>query len=220
MSTNPVDENVAYSWKIAEWFSDIDQPTLTKLKSYADEIVKFNKTINLVGPKTVQFIDSLHFADSILASRVIHKDSPAMDHIFDFGSGNGFPGLVFGILYPKVKVTLVDSDTRKVEFLKHMIAQLSLTNVDAKCLTVESLPAESVKFCVSRGFANISKSILLARKCFAKGGTYYHLKSEQWGLEVGEIPIQLCSIWNPALVSEYKVQNVPVKFAVVKTVKL
>lgn len=220
MSTNPIDENQGYSWKIAEWFPDIDQATQSRLKTYADEIAKFNKTINLVGPKTVQFMDSLHFADSILASRVIKNDSPTMEQLYDFGSGNGFPGLVFGILYPKIKVVLVDSDTRKVEFLKHMISNLGLTNVEAKCMTVESLPADSVKFCVSRGFANISKSILLARKCFAKGGTYYHLKSEQWGLEVGEIPIQLCSIWNPALVSEYKVQNIPVKFAVVKTVKI
>lgn len=220
MSTNPVDENINFSWKIPEWFPEIDSATLTKLRSYADAIVKFNKTINLIGPKTVQFIDSLHFADSMLASRVIAKDSPSIDVIYDFGSGNGFPGMVFGILNPKTKVVLIDSDTRKIEFLKHTISHMHLSNIEARCLTVESLPAESVKFCVSRGFANISKSILLARKCFAKGGIYYHMKSEQWGLEVSEIPIQLCSIWNPALVSEYKVQNIPVKFAVVKTVKL
>lgn len=219
MSTNPIDENFTYSWKIPEWFPDIDRETHSKLRQYADQVVKFSKTINVIGPKTIPFIDALHFADSIMSSRIVYSDNVNIDHIYDFGSGNGFPGVVFGILYPKVKVTLIDSDSRKIEFLKHAISTLGLKNIEAKNLTVESLPADSVKFAISRGFANISKSILIARKCFLKGGSYYHIKSEQWGLEVGEIPIQLCSIWNPALVSEYKVQNIPVKFAVVKTTK-
>ncbi len=219
MSTNPVDENISYSWKLKEWFPDLEPAVLNKLKVYADLIVKFNKTVNLVGPKTIPFIDSLHFADSILSYRVIHKENPTLDHLYDFGSGNGFPGLVYAILNPKMKITLVDSDVKKIDSLKQILTSLSLTNADTLVSTIEALPADSIRFAVSRGFANVSKSILVARKCILKGGIYYHLKSEQWGLEVGEIPIQLCSIWNPALVSEYKIPNVPVKFAVIKTTK-
>ncbi len=220
MSTNPVEDNSTYSWKIKEWFPELEDKVVSALKLYADILIKFNKTINLVGPKTIPFLDSLHFSDSIMAQRIILENSPNIDHIYDFGSGNGFPGLVFGILEKKMKVTLVDSDSRKIEFLKHVISNLQLNNVFTVNSTIENLPQNSVNFAVSRGLANISKSILVARKCFSKKGIYFHMKSEQWGLEVSEIPIQLCSIWEPALVKEYKLPVVPVKFAIIATTKI
>jgi 16S rRNA (guanine527-N7)-methyltransferase len=142
-----------------------------------------------------------------------------MKSIYDFGSGNGFPGIVFGILYPEIEVTLVESDARKVEFLKHVQATLSLGNIKVLHASVEALPADSVQYALARGFANISKTILLARKPIPKGGVLYHMKSEQWGLEITEIPTQLCSIWFPALVQEYVLPSTQFRFGVVKTTK-
>lgn len=214
------EESQSFNWRLKEWFPDLADKVLLDLKHYADALVKFNKTINLVSDKTIPFLDVLHFADSINAFRILIKDAKKVPVIHDFGSGNGFPGLVFGILNRDMRVVLVDSDTRKIEFLKNVISDLKLVNVSTLNNTVESIPADSVTFAISRGFANISKSILLTRKCIKSTGVYYHMKSEQWGLEVSEIPIQLCSIWNPALVEEYRLPNIPVKFALVKTTKV
>ena len=214
------EESQSFNWRLKEWFPDLADKVLLDLKHYADALVKFNKTINLVSDKTIPFLDVLHFADSINAFRILIKDAKKVPIIHDFGSGNGFPGLVFGILNRDMRVVLVDSDTRKIEFLKNVISDLKLVNVSTLNNTVESIPADSVTFAISRGFANISKSILLTRKCIKSTGVYYHMKSEQWGLEVSEIPIQLCSIWNPALVEEYRLPNIPVKFALVKTTKV
>lgn len=214
------EESQGFNWRLNEWFPELTEKVLFDLKSYADSLVKFNKTINLVSDKTIPFLDVLHFADSINAYKILIKDAKKVPSIYDFGSGNGFPGLVFGILNRDIKVILVDSDSRKIEFLKNVISDLKLSGVSTLNNTVESIPADSVSFAISRGFANISKSILLTRKCIKSGGVYYHMKSEQWGLEVSEIPIQLCSIWNPALVEEYRLPNIPVKFALVKTTKV
>jgi 16S rRNA (guanine527-N7)-methyltransferase len=201
-------------WRVPQWFPDLSQETEKALKAYFALLIKFNKTINLVSPKTLPFADVIHFADSIEASKVIFtKIKPAK--MWDFGSGNGFPGLVFSILHPEIEFVLLDSDSRKIEFLKNVVESLKLKNVSVQNATIESLKEGSVEFCIARGLAPIPKAILQARKAVAKGGTYYMMKGDEWGKELSDIPTQLCSYWAPQLAGEYKLPIGEVKFAVV-----
>lgn len=220
MKDNKEQEAPVIHWRIDEWFPDLSPDLRTRLKTYHEELIKFNRTVNLISPKTLFVADALHFADSILASQVIYKANPKIDKIFDLGSGNGFPGMVFALLYPQVQVVLIESDIKKVEFLKHLASMLRVGNCTVEHKTVESLAENSMQYVMARGFNSISKSILVARKGVAKGGAFYHLKSEEWGIEVGEIPTQLCSIWSPSLVGEYKLPIGAIKFSVVKTDKI
>lgn len=207
-------------WRVDEWFPDLSPDIKTRLKTYHDELIKFNRTLSLVSPKTVPVADALHFADSIIACKMIINSNPNIDKIYDLGSGNGFPGVIMGLLKPTTKVILVEIDQKKCEFLKHLIEVLSLDNVLVENKNTDSLSDNSIKFAICRGFGNISKTILSARKYMMKGGSLYHLKAEEWGIEVGEIPSQLCSIWSPSLVGEYKLPVGAVKFGVVKTEKI
>lgn len=213
------DESTAY-WRLQELFPDLNKETLNYLKIYRDELSRFNNALNLVSPKTIGSADVLHFADSILASRVITKDAPGSTEFFDIGSGGGFPGLVMAILYPKIKVKLVESDTRKAEFLKHIASLLKLANVTVLNQNLETLSEGSIKYAVSRAFSPLTNALLQSRKVFIKGGIYYHLKSQKWPSEISQLPTQLCSIWQPGLVSEYKLPFNLGKFAVVKTDKI
>lgn len=207
-------------WRINEWFPDLSPDIKTRLKTYHTELIKGNRTVNLISPKTLFVADAVHFADSILASKIIMKSNPAIDQIFDIGSGNGFPGLVFAVLNPQVKVTLVEMDSKKCEFLKTLVKTLGLENVSVDCKNIETFPEGSIKYAMARGLGNISKNIMMTRKIVAKGGCFYHLKTEEWSIEVGEIPTQLCSLWSPSLIGEYKLPVGAVKFAVVKTDKM
>ncbi len=218
--SQPVETTVPTNWRIETWFSDLDKHVQSQLKKLNDELIKANKVTSLVPIKTIPFADALHFADSILAAKIIHSDNPSMDEIYDFGSGNGFPGLVSAILYPKIRHILVEIDDKKNEYLRHCIKSLSLLNVKVMSINIEAMEANSVKFGICRGLFNISKAILMTRRCIAKDGTLYHIKSENWSMEVGEIPTQLCSVWTPALVKEYKLPIGEVRFAVVKTDKI
>lgn len=210
---------VGYPWRIPEWFPDIPSDQLIKLKQYHDELLRFNRSVNLIGVKTIPVADAIHFADSIMSSRLIAK-SAKIDELYDLGSGNGFPGLVYAVLYPQTKVKLVDSDVRKCEFLKHTATSVGLTNVEVLIRQVEALPEKSIRFAVSRGLANIPKSLLMARKLVQIGGAYFHLKSEEWAKEIADIPTQLCSFWLPSALGEYKLPIGEIKFAVVKTEKI
>lgn len=206
-------------WRLDKWFPHINQNALNLFKIYNEELQRFNKALNLVSPKTLRFADVIHFADSILASEIVLKDGK-FSKIYDFGSGNGFPGIVLGILAPQVEVILVDSDSKKIEFLKHVIGECKLKNV--RCLTerVENLPAGSISHAIARGFMPLAKAIYNTRGLFPHNGCFYHLKGEEWGYEIASIPSQLCSVWMPTLVSEYKLPVGGVKFAVVKTLKI
>ncbi len=215
-----MNEIIQAPWRIETWFSDLKPEVTVLLKTYFDELIKFNRTVNLISIKTLPVADLIHMSDSILACRMIFQAHPQLSEIYDIGSGNGFPGIVFAILYPQVTVKLLDSDQRKCEFLKHIASLLRLSNVSVLNQTFESLPDASIRVAICRGFASISKTILLARKPFVKGGAIYHLKGDSWSAEVGEIPTQLCSVWTPSLVGEYKLPVGSVKFGIVKTEKI
>lgn len=212
-------ETLVIQWRIPAWFPELPSDILEKLKKYHSELLKFNKTTNLISVKTIGNADAVHIADCIYASRIIANDA-SFEEVFDFGSGGGCPGLIFAILYPSVKVHLVDNDEKKVEFLKHCVAALHLSNAAVINKSIEGLLDSSVKFAFCRGFSSISKAILMGRKIFPKGGVFYHIKGEEWATEIGQIPTQLCSYWMPSLVSEYKIPSGPVKYAVVKTEKI
>ncbi|HRO66306.1 MAG TPA: 16S rRNA (guanine(527)-N(7))-methyltransferase RsmG [Pseudobdellovibrionaceae bacterium] len=210
----------APQWRIDEWFQVLERQSRDKMRIFHDEIHKYNRTLNLISAKTLPFTDAIHFADSILGSQLIHQSQPDMTRIYDLGSGSGFPGLIFAILYSKVEVVLVEADQKKCEFLNHVIDQLQLKNVKVLNQQIETLEPNSVRFCMARGLSTISKSILLTRKIVPVGGVFFHFKGENWSAEVGEIPTQLCSVWMPALVGDYKLPVGPLRFGVVKTDKI
>lgn len=211
-------DSVKIFWRIEEWFPELSNQIKSSLKTYHEELLKFNRTVNLIGVKTIPQADVVHFADCILAHRIILPELKS-DIIYDFGSGNGFPGLVFAILTPEKKFRLVEVDQRKAEFLKHISATLKLTNVEVLIRQIETLDAGSVQCAVSRGFAPISKALLMSRKIFSVGGQFLHMKGEEWVSEVAAIPTQLCSYWQPSLLGEYKLPIGEIRYSVVKTEK-
>lgn len=212
-------EALPIQWRIPTWFSDLSQDQLRKLETIKECLVRTNKTLSLITPKTIFVADAIHFADSILASREIVRDNKNISHIYDISGGNGFPGLVFAALFPNIQVTIVDSDLKRLEYLRSCATEARLSNVMVMNSLIENIQPEMITHAVTRGLSNISKMLMATRKMMKAGGALYHMKAEEWTLEVGQIPSQLCAFWTPALVKEYKLPVGEVRFAVVKTTK-
>ena len=88
-----------------------------RLQIYADLLLRWQATINLVAPSTMPDLWSRHIADSLQVQAAV----PAARRWVDLGSGGGFPGLVTAILLadvPDAEVQLVESDKRKAAFLR------------------------------------------------------------------------------------------------------
>ncbi len=215
----PEDNKQKELWRIKEWFGDLSEDHVNKLKLFNSEIIKLNPSLNLISEKTIPFSDVIHFADSIMASKEIVKDAKPTA-LVDIGLGNGFPGIVLSVLFPEVKVTILDRDPRKVEFVTHISKLLNQSNLTAKVIGLEAIPSGSLDLVIMRGPTAISKAILALRKQVKKGGSLYMMKSEEWATEIANIPSQLCSFWIPSLVAEYRLPVGEVKFAVIKLNKI
>lgn len=214
------EEKVDAAARLKEWFPNLTPDIIEKLVAYYDELLKFNKSVNLIAASTVKNADAVHIGDSIFACQIIEKAISNAEPIYDFGSGNGCPGIVYAILYPARKVVLVDRDVRKMEFCKHVGSVLKLQNLSVLQKGIEDLPNGSVMNVVARGFAPFSRALLICRKQVAKGGRFFHMKGDGWANELAQMPSQVFSHWGPHLLGQYRLPEVKTDMFVVMTEKL
>lgn len=206
-------------WRIPSIFNDLGDDVGRHLGLFFREILRFNSRLNLISKKTELEADLLHFADSILGSRIVLKNTDARV-IYDIGSGSGLPGIVMAILAPEREIACLDVDERKIEFQKLVVSQLGIKNCRPIRARFEDIAAGSVRCAVTRGPINVSKTLLLARKSVAVGGDVFHFKGRNWVREVAEIPSQLCAFWAPRLVEEYDIPIIQSRMAVVVTKRI
>jgi 16S rRNA (guanine527-N7)-methyltransferase len=122
--------------RFAEAFS-VSRETVDRLKLYELLLQRWQKTINLVAPSTLDQIWSRHFADS---AQIVGLAPSSPKKWVDLGSGAGFPGLVVAILLPeggKTRVTLIESDSRKAAFLREAAREVAAP-VDILPLRIEA----------------------------------------------------------------------------------
>ena len=103
---------------------EITDIQLEQLNKYFELLVEYNKVMNLTGITEKEQVYLKHFYDSLTLIKVI--DPKKEETLCDVGTGAGFPGLVIKILFPNLKVTLVDSLNKRIEFLKTVIKELDL----------------------------------------------------------------------------------------------
>ncbi len=109
----------------------VSRETVGRLEVYAALLAKWQKTINLVAPSTLEDVWHRHFADSAQVVAVAERAGclGATVRWVDLGTGAGFPGLVVGILLAERGQTilqLVDSDQRKAAFLREVVRETGL----------------------------------------------------------------------------------------------
>lgn len=201
MNASEMDSDGRY-WRIDQWFPNLSEEIRAALKAYHTELLFFNSRINLISPRTEKIADLVHVADGILGSQAVLERTAAQE-IFDIGSGNGIPGIVLALLDSKRSVVLIDSDSRKIEFMKHCVSRLDLPNCRVFHARFEEMPESSIKCAVSRGFASISKTLLLGRKVTAPKCEFYHFKGPAWSSEIAAIPSQIMAHWEPLHTCDY-----------------
>ena len=108
---------------------EITDTQLKQLNKYYELLVEYNKVMNLTGITELEQVYLKHFYDSLTLTKVI--DPTKEESLCDVGTGAGFPGLVIKILFPNLKVTLVDSLNKRIEFLKTVIKELNLKDIEA-----------------------------------------------------------------------------------------
>ena len=100
---------------------------LQQLERYYELLIEYNKVMNLTGITDKEDVYLKHFYDSLTIIKVIDLNNYST--LCDVGTGAGFPGLVIKIIYPHLKVTLLDSLNKRLNFLNIVIKELNLKDI-------------------------------------------------------------------------------------------
>jgi 16S rRNA (guanine527-N7)-methyltransferase len=111
----------------AEWDLHLNHRQLDQFATYAAELRRWNARINLTAITDEHEIVIRHFLDSL---RCALSWGTAPNSLVDIGAGAGFPGLPLKILRPELRLTLIESVEKKAAFLKHIVAELGLNDVN------------------------------------------------------------------------------------------
>jgi 16S rRNA (guanine527-N7)-methyltransferase len=117
------------------------------LNAYERELLEWNAKFNLTAIRDVDGIRSKHFLDSF--SCILAWKGKPPTSLIDVGTGAGFPGLALKILYPSMRLTLVESVGKKANFCRHIVETLGFENVEvltARAEDVGQMPAHRQKY--------------------------------------------------------------------------
>ena len=91
---------------------EITKDQLNKLEQYYQLVIEKNMVMNLTGITEKKDFYLKHFYDSLTINKIIDLNN--IETLCDIGSGAGFPGIVIKILFPKIKVTLIDTLNKRI----------------------------------------------------------------------------------------------------------
>ena len=152
--------------------------TLTSMQKeqfdrYYELLVEWNKVMNLTGITEYDEVNLKHFTDSLTIVRL--TDMTKISTLIDVGTGAGFPGIPIKIVFPHIKVVLLDSLNKRLKFLNTVIDELNLESVQTLHGRAEDHARnaeyrEKFDLCVSRAVANLSTLSEYCLPFVRKGG--------------------------------------------------
>lgn len=174
---------------LLEWDIVLSDRQLEQFLQYYEILTEWNKFMNLTAVTEYEEVMKKHFVDSLSAVRTLDLTGDLT--LLDIGTGAGFPGIPLKIVFPNLKVTLLDSLNKRVRFLQTLIEKLELTRIEAFHGRAEDFAKdknrrEQFDVCVSRAVSNMT---ILSEYClpFVKiGGKFISYKSEKAEEEIEE----------------------------------
>ena len=145
----------------------LEPPAIEKLGIYLELLLKWNDRMSLTSVREPKEIVRRHFGESLFLAEKLRF----CDELLDFGTGAGFPGLPIQIVKPGLRVTLAESQQKKVAFLREVTRLLGL-DAEVWPKRVESMPAE-------RAFDVITmRAVERSEEMLTVAGA--HLRPEGW----------------------------------------
>lgn len=120
----------------AVWGFPLSNEQVAQFEIYLRLLLEWNSQINLTAVREPEAIRERHFLDALSCAQVIRNGDMAL---IDIGTGAGFPGLPLKILYPPMRLTLVESVAKKTRFLEAVVTELGLKDVAILAERAEAL---------------------------------------------------------------------------------
>lgn len=156
------------------------------LVRYGDLLIETNKVMNLTAITDPEDVATLHFLDS---AALLTLESFSGKSVVDVGTGAGFPGLPLRVLEPSIRLTLLDSLNKRIQFLETVCRELDLPDVacvHARAEEFAMAQRENYDIAVSRAVANLRLLSELCLPLVKVGGQFLAMKSAGSDLEIDE----------------------------------
>jgi len=143
-------------------------------KTFVEEILKFNKTHNIVGRLTESEINLL----DVLDCKSILPHTKTAKKVLDIGSGAGLPGLIIAIHQPQTEVIMSEKNKKKAYFIKKTIRTLQLTNAKIldEAITPKLITENKFDIITARALASAFKIIKMSKHLLSKDGKFLLMK--------------------------------------------
>jgi len=157
---------------------DLTEEQLEKLEQFYNILIKENETMNLTRITEKEEVYLKHFYDSITLARVIDLNQELT--LCDVGTGAGFPGIVLKIVFPNLKITLIDALQKRVNYLNKTVEKLGLKDIIAYHKRSEDFARdnrEEFDIVTARAVANLKILSELTLPLVKVGGNFIAMKA-------------------------------------------
>lgn len=176
---------------------DLTEEKLEKLNKFYNLLIEWNKKINLTRIEKEDEVYLKHFYDSLTIAKVV--DLSEIKTLCDIGTGAGFPGIVLKIFYPNLKITLIDSLQKRVNYINEIIKDLGLDNIEAIHVRGEDYKGQ-YDVVTSRAVANIEKLLGYTMHLVSPTGIFVAMK--------GDIEKELTLDVKKKIEKKYKIEKI------------
>lgn len=146
---------------------------------YYEELIDYNKHTNLTAITEKDEVFYKHFYDSLTLIPFINNKEGSL---CDMGSGAGFPSLPLKIVFPYLKITIVDSANKRIKFLKDLVNKLNLENVTIVKDRVEEFGVNNQKsfdYVTARALGNLTLITEMALPMLKVDGSFLAMKGSK-----------------------------------------
>jgi 16S rRNA (guanine527-N7)-methyltransferase len=163
---------------------------LEQFDSYYRELIDWNKRVNLTAITGYEEVQLKHFLDSLTVGLAWPPGNNIGLRLIDVGTGAGLPGIPLKIVFPEIKLTLLEATAKKAGFLRHIVEKLGLANVEIVVGRAEEVARntqyrEGYDLVLSRAVAALPALVELALPFCAVGGSFIAQKKGNIDEEIG-----------------------------------
>ncbi len=151
---------------------ELDPSVLENLAGFVRLLEKWNRVYNLTSVRRPADMVPRHILDSLAVLPFLHPG-----RLLDVGAGAGRPGLPLAIARPELQMTLLDSNAKKLRFVRQAVAELGLDNVDVvQARMQEYQPGHAFDMVISRAVSSLDELYRQAQHLLAPGGRMLFMK--------------------------------------------
>lgn len=160
-----------------------EQPLCTAYLRYIELLAKWNTAYNLTAVKEPEAMLKRHILDSLSVHSFVEGE-----HCLDIGTGAGLPGMILALAQPEKHWTLLDSNQKKIRFLRHVVADLNINNVELVHARIEAFkPAKEFDTIICRAFAPLSRMLEQTQHLLTTENQLLAMKGKQVDAEIDEL---------------------------------